>query len=75
MKPGQLRYKGHNVNPATFKRQRPDLRRLVGRCSCGVVVRGKEALPQPDPYSSEIYGNNTPVVQCDDCRTESSYAL
>ena len=75
MKPGQLRYKGNNVNPATFKRRKTDLRRLTGRCSCGANVQGREAVPRPDPYNSDVYGERTPLVQCDDCHNESCRAL
>jgi hypothetical protein len=78
LKSGELRYNGRKVNTATFNISRPqgkDLRRLMGRCSCGEVLHGREAIPHPDPYSSAINYNDTPVVQCDACDAESCAAI
>ena len=40
-------------------------------CVCGKEISGDEAIPSPDPYASEIAGNETPVIECNDCRFES----
>jgi hypothetical protein len=73
LKPGQLVYKGHCVNPATFHRKTYDLQQLVGCCrDCGKVLRGTDALPAADPYDSEIKGISTKIVQCKTCREASN---
>lgn len=40
-------------------------------CSCGCLVTGNEAIPAPDPYACEISGDETPIIECDNCRHES----
>jgi hypothetical protein len=40
-------------------------------CRCGKLVYGKEAIPSPDPYQAEINDDDTPVVECNDCRENS----
>jgi hypothetical protein len=75
LKPSELKYRGRKVNPETFAVKKPDLRRLVGRCYCGVILRGEAALPQADPFASDVHHDNTPVVQCDDCRAESAAGI
>jgi hypothetical protein len=72
MNPGELKYKNRRVEPATFKAVGKDLRRLVGKCSCGKVLRGEAAIPSSDSYSSEIYGDYTPIVQCAECEASSA---
>ncbi len=73
MNPGELKYKGRRVNPATFKVQGKDLRRLVGKClSCGCTLQGTAATPRPDAYNSDVYGDETPVVQCALCNELSA---
>ena len=66
-----LRYRGRSVNPKTFKVDGKDLRRLVGFCcDCGCCLRGRSAIPTPEPYQADVHNDNTPVVQCEDCATE-----
>ncbi len=62
-----LIYDSKKANPKTFNPKNKDLRKLVGRCHCGKRIRGKEAVPHPDPFDSEIDDDNTPIVQCEDC--------
>ena len=73
---GTLTYKGRRVDPARFRVQGKDLRRLVGRCcDCGVVLRGRAASPEADPYSAEINEDETPVVQCPECHQNRSDSI
>ncbi len=72
LQPGELSYRGRRVNPETFNPKGKDLRRLVGKCiSCGKTLRGTLAIPTPDGHASDMHGDSTPVVQCDDCNAES----
>ena len=64
---GTLKFAGRRVNLDTFKPEGKDLRRLVGICSCGQRLVGAKALPQPDPYASDVHGDYTPVVICPHC--------
>lgn len=70
---GDLCYEGRKVDPTAWKvGKATDLSHLVGCCcECGKVVRGREAVPSPDPFAEEIHENMTPVVECDVCRDES----
>lgn len=71
---GELYYKGHKVRPETFKVAGKDLRKLVGCCcDCGKTLRGRAAVPAPEPFRVEIFDDNTPVVQCEPCATHSRY--
>ncbi len=71
LKPGELRYKGRRTSPETFKPAGKDLRRLVACCrDCGCIMRGRAAIPEADGYSSDLNGDNTPVVQCEDCNSK-----
>jgi hypothetical protein len=64
-----LYYRKKRVNIATFKFEKKDLRRLVGFCEiCEVRVVGQAAIPAPDGYASDVYGDNTLVVRCPRCR-------
>lgn len=72
LKPGELAYGGRRINPATHKFPVKDLRRLVGRCSCGKALRGIAAIPAPDPFANDVHDDPTPVVQCRDCIDNSS---
>jgi hypothetical protein len=70
---GRLTYNGRKVDPSKFQVDGKDLSKLKGVCKhCGSVVSGSRAVPSPDPYSSEIGGDDTPVVECDDCRIQSA---
>ena len=62
-----LVYDSKKINPKTFDSKNKDLRKLVGYCLCGKCIRGREAVPHPDPYSYQIYEDNTPIVQCENC--------
>ena len=76
LKHGELRYKGRRVNPQNFDSAGKDLRRLVGKCqTCGCTIRGKAAVPSPDGYNSDLNGDYTPVVQCEDCNSERAQDL
>jgi len=71
-KNGLLYYKGKSVNREKFRPAGKDLRRLVGFCvGCGCRLVGKAAIPHPDPYASDIHGDDTPVVECDPCTDQS----
>ncbi len=67
-----LVYNSRKVNPKTFDPEDKDLRKLVGHCFCGRIIRGNEAIPHADPFESEIHQNNTPIVQCKTCDYESN---
>lgn len=41
-------------------------------CICGKKVEGEDAAPSPDPFDEEINGDDTPVVECSDCRYQSA---
>jgi len=68
----KLRYNGRRVNIQRFNPKGKDLRKLVGYCNCGKVLRGHQAIPQPDPYTSEINNDYSLVVQCIDCERNST---
>jgi len=38
---------------------------------CGKPCRSEELVPHPDPFNEEINDDQTPVIQCDECRYES----
>ena len=62
-----LYYKGTIVAPEHYGRGFKDLTRLVGYCSCGKrLIRG-EALPQVDPYDSDINDYYDLIVLCPKC--------
>jgi hypothetical protein len=42
-------------------------------CSCGKV--GDDVTYEPDPFYDEIFGNDTPVWECADCRYESTMEI
>ena len=70
---GELLYDGRKVNPAKFKEDSKDLRKLVGRCSsCGCTLRGKLAIPTTDSYSADVHNDHTLIVQCDECDHRSA---
>lgn len=70
---GVLIYASRRVNPDRFRVKNKDMRRLVGYCcNCGKTLRGWTAVPAPDPFANDVYNDNTPVVQCEDCRAESA---
>jgi len=72
-KKGKLYYRGRTTNPKTFKEKSKDLRRLIGYCyQCGCCLRGRTAIPAPDPYQADINNDDTPVVQCESCETQSA---
>lgn len=72
MKKGELRYQGRRTNPTKFKAEGKDLRRLAGCCrDCGAILRGRAAIPAPDPYAYDVNNDPTPVVQCQACSTAS----
>jgi hypothetical protein len=68
----ELRFKGRQVNITAFQPAGKDLRKLVGVCDCGQVVRGKEAIPHVDPYTDEVNHGNALIVQCKRCDCESA---
>lgn len=73
MKKNKLYYRGRSVNLETFKVGRKDLRRLIGFCcDCGCCLRGRAAVPNPDPYQADVCNDNTPVVQCSYCASEAA---
>ena len=73
LRKGELAYDGRRVNPAKFKEEGKDLRKLVGRCtSCGCTLRGKKAIPNFDSYDSEINNDYTLIVQCEECDERSA---
>lgn len=39
---------------------------------CNCVVYAKDIREEPDPYASEINGDDTPVRQCEGCRQSSA---
>jgi len=68
-----LYYRGQSINPKTFNKDGKDLRRLVGFCyDCGRCLRGRLAIPAPDPYQADINNDETPVVQCENCAAETA---
>ncbi len=72
LRPGELMYDGERVDTETFFAEGKDLLLLVGKCiQCLKIIHGSEALPEADPYAEEIYDDNTPIVQCNECRAES----
>ena len=42
---------------------------------CGQMVDVEELIPAPDPYASEIYDDDTPVVACAECRYQRAMAI
>jgi hypothetical protein len=65
---GSLFYDQKQVNPEHFNPHKKDLRKLIGYCRiCGIQLFGRTAIPNVDYYDSDIYGDNTLVVQCDNC--------
>jgi hypothetical protein len=41
-------------------------------CYCGTT---EDVFFGPDPFAEEIYGNDTDVWECADCRYESALAI
>lgn len=72
---GVLYYKGRKVDPAKFKAKGRDLHRLKGVCGCGAELRGRAAIPRPDPYQDDVFGDKTPDVECEDCLYESMLSI
>ena len=73
---GELYYRDRNIDPSTFKLGCKDLRRLVGYCrDCGCCLRGRSAIPAPDPFREDVCGDDTPVVQCDSCAKDSAFEI
>jgi hypothetical protein len=72
---GRLGYAGVPQDPARFRVQDKDLRRIIGRCrNCGRIISGSEAIPAPEPFHLRISGDETLVVQCYRCNRASTKA-
>jgi len=68
---GILIYAGRRVNSDRFRVKNKDFRRLVGYCCmCGRRLRGRAAIPKPDPFAYDVHDDDTPVVQCESCCQE-----
>jgi hypothetical protein len=70
---GKLFYDGQEVDPTTFIADGKDLSRLSGFCCiCGVECKGQDAVPDVDPFESQVWGDETYVVECLDCRADQA---
>jgi hypothetical protein len=46
------------------------------RCECcDAELAAEEEAPAPNPFAWEIYGDDTPVVMCDDCREAAAWDI
>lgn len=41
-------------------------------CGCGCLLVGDERIPAADPYAADINGDETLVLQCDSCASDSA---
>jgi hypothetical protein len=62
----------HGKMRAFFMSKKKRKPRRVRCHSCGKLFPRKEIIRGPDPFDSEIYGDDTVVNLCDSCHEQSA---